>query len=179
MAAITIRRLSKRYRDAALAGELRNTADRLDALDGGEAGANLSDVFACSYRALDEQTARLFASLGLSRAPDLSTRSVADLAGLPPARARVLLRQLETVNLVTQHLPGRYRMHDLVRLYARDLALRFNHRFGPTFAVPRPYILAEVAKITDLDNPNAKMGKSTSSPQGIIDVLEEPASMLL
>jgi tryptophanyl-tRNA synthetase len=59
----------------------------------------------------------------------------------------------------------------------RDLAQRFNHRFGPTFAVPRPYILAEVAKITDLDNPSAKMGKSTSSPQGIIDVLEEPASI--
>jgi tryptophanyl-tRNA synthetase len=59
----------------------------------------------------------------------------------------------------------------------RDLAQRFNHRFGPTFAVPRPYILAEVAKITDLDNPIAKMGKSTSSPQGIIDVLEDPASI--
>jgi tryptophanyl-tRNA synthetase len=59
----------------------------------------------------------------------------------------------------------------------RDLAQRFNHRFGPTFAVPRPYILAEVAKITDLDNPDAKMGKSTSSPQGIIDVLEAPASI--
>ncbi len=59
----------------------------------------------------------------------------------------------------------------------RDLANRFNHRFGPTFAVPRPYILADVAKITDLDNPTAKMGKSTSSPQGIIDVLEDPASI--
>ncbi|HEV2244850.1 MAG TPA: tryptophan--tRNA ligase [Streptosporangiaceae bacterium] len=59
----------------------------------------------------------------------------------------------------------------------RDLAQRFNHRFGPTFAVPRPYILAEVAKITDLDNPTAKMGKSTSSPQGIVDVLEDPASI--
>jgi len=59
----------------------------------------------------------------------------------------------------------------------RDLANRFNHRYGPTFAVPRPYILADVAKITDLDNPTAKMGKSTSSPQGIVDVLEEPASI--
>jgi len=59
----------------------------------------------------------------------------------------------------------------------RDLAQRFNHRFGPTFAIPRPYILPEVAKITDLDNPTAKMGKSTSSPQGIIDVLEDPASI--
>jgi tryptophanyl-tRNA synthetase len=59
----------------------------------------------------------------------------------------------------------------------RDLAQRFNHRYGPTFAVPRPYILDEVAKITDLDNPTAKMGKSTSSPQGIVDVLEDPASI--
>jgi tryptophanyl-tRNA synthetase len=59
----------------------------------------------------------------------------------------------------------------------RDLAQRFNHRFGPTFTVPRPYILAEVAKITDLDNPTAKMGKSTSSAQGIVDVLEDPASI--
>jgi tryptophanyl-tRNA synthetase len=59
----------------------------------------------------------------------------------------------------------------------RVLAQRFNHRFGQLFKLPRPYILAEVAKITDLDNPTAKMGKSTSSPQGIIDVLEDPASI--
>jgi tryptophanyl-tRNA synthetase len=59
----------------------------------------------------------------------------------------------------------------------RTLAQRFNHRFGKTFTLPRPYIPAEVAKITDLDNPTAKMGKSTSSPQGIIDVLEDPASI--
>jgi tryptophanyl-tRNA synthetase len=59
----------------------------------------------------------------------------------------------------------------------RTLAQRFNHRFGKTFTVPGAYIPAEVAKITDLDNPTAKMGKSTSSPQGIIEVLEDPASI--
>jgi tryptophanyl-tRNA synthetase len=59
----------------------------------------------------------------------------------------------------------------------RDLAQRFNHRFGPTFTLPRPYILAGVAKIADLDDPSAKMSKSTSSPQGIVDVLEDPASI--
>jgi tryptophanyl-tRNA synthetase len=56
----------------------------------------------------------------------------------------------------------------------RDLAQRFNHRFGKTFVVPGPYILPEVAKITDLQDPTVKMSKSSSSPQGIIDVLEEP-----
>jgi tryptophanyl-tRNA synthetase len=59
----------------------------------------------------------------------------------------------------------------------RDLAQRFNHRFGKTFVVPGPYILTEVAKITDLQDPAIKMSKSASSPQGIIDVLEDPASM--
>ena len=59
----------------------------------------------------------------------------------------------------------------------RDLAQRFNHRFGQTFVVPGPYILAEVAKIADLQDPSMKMSKSASSPQGIIDVLEDPVSI--
>jgi tryptophanyl-tRNA synthetase len=59
----------------------------------------------------------------------------------------------------------------------RDLAQRFNHRFGQTFVVPGPYILPGVAKITDLQDPSLKMSKSSSSPQGIIDVLEEPDSI--
>ena len=59
----------------------------------------------------------------------------------------------------------------------RDLAQRFNHRFGPTFVVPRPYILPDVAKIADLQDPAIKMSKSSSSPQGIVDVLEEPGSI--
>ena len=59
----------------------------------------------------------------------------------------------------------------------RDLAQRFNHRYGQTFVVPGPYILPEVAKITDLQEPSVKMSKSASSPQGIIDVLEDPAAI--
>jgi tryptophanyl-tRNA synthetase len=59
----------------------------------------------------------------------------------------------------------------------RDLAQRFNHRYGQTFVVPGPYIVKDVAKITDLQDPSIKMSKSASSPQGIIDVLEDPASV--
>src|SRR5579859_6092264 len=58
---------------------------------------------------------------------------------------------------------------------SRTLAQRFNHRFGDTFVSPQPYILKEVAKIYDLQDPTAKMSKSSSSPQGIIDVLDDPA----
>ncbi|MEV4161103.1 tryptophan--tRNA ligase [Nonomuraea dietziae] len=59
----------------------------------------------------------------------------------------------------------------------RDLAQRFNHRFGDTFTLPEPYILKEVEKITDLQDPAAKMSKSSSSPAGILDVLEQPGPL--
>lgn len=56
----------------------------------------------------------------------------------------------------------------------RNLAQRFNHRFGDTFTVPEPHIIREVAKITDLQEPTAKMSKSASSPNGIIELLDTP-----
>lgn len=58
---------------------------------------------------------------------------------------------------------------------SRDLAQRFNSLFGPTFTVPSPHIVKDTAKITDLQDPTAKMSKSSSSPAGIIDLLEDPA----
>jgi len=57
----------------------------------------------------------------------------------------------------------------------RDLAQRFNTTFGKTFTVPNPYILKTTAKIVDLQDPTAKMSKSASSPNGIIDLLDDPA----
>jgi tryptophanyl-tRNA synthetase len=56
----------------------------------------------------------------------------------------------------------------------RDLAGRFNHRYKKTFRLPEPYILKETAKITDLQDPTAKMSKSASSAAGIIDLLDDP-----
>ena len=55
----------------------------------------------------------------------------------------------------------------------RDLAERFNHRYGQTFTVPNPYILKETAKIFDLQDPSAKMSKSASSPKGIVNLLDD------
>lgn len=56
----------------------------------------------------------------------------------------------------------------------RDLANRFNSRFGQTLTVPEARILKETAKIFDLQNPGSKMSKSGESPQGIIWLLDEP-----
>jgi tryptophanyl-tRNA synthetase len=56
----------------------------------------------------------------------------------------------------------------------RTLAQRFNNRYGDTFTVPAAHIPRAGAKITDLQEPTAKMSKSSSSPQGIVDLLGEP-----
>ena len=56
----------------------------------------------------------------------------------------------------------------------RNLAQRFNHRFGATFTVPEPHILKGTAKLVDLQDPTAKMSKSGSSPNGIVDLLDDP-----
>ncbi|MEU5366640.1 tryptophan--tRNA ligase [Streptomyces sp. NPDC005925] len=56
----------------------------------------------------------------------------------------------------------------------RDLAERFNGRFGETFILPKAYILKETAKIYDLQDPSVKMSKSASTPKGVISLLDEP-----
>jgi tryptophanyl-tRNA synthetase len=59
----------------------------------------------------------------------------------------------------------------------RDLAQRFNARYGPTLRVPEPYIVASTAKICDLQEPTAKMSKSSASQAGVIDLLDDPSSI--
>jgi len=56
----------------------------------------------------------------------------------------------------------------------RDLAQRFNSRFGDTFVVPEVSILKETAKVYDLQNPGSKMSKSGESDNGILWLLDEP-----
>ena len=56
----------------------------------------------------------------------------------------------------------------------RDLAMRFNSRFGDTFTVPEAYILKETAKIYDLQLPTAKMSKS-NEPKGTINIMDDSA----
>jgi len=59
----------------------------------------------------------------------------------------------------------------------RDLAERFNTRFGKAFTVPEAHILKETAKIYDLQNPQAKMSKS-NEPKGTINIMDDSAITL-
>ncbi|PRY22915.1 AfsR/SARP family transcriptional regulator [Pseudosporangium ferrugineum] len=105
---------------AALADELRDAASRLDALDGGEVAVSVRAVLSVSHRALTPGAARLFGLMGLCPGPDLALPAVASLAALPVARAANLLRELVAGHLVQTPSAGRYRMHDLVRLFAAE-----------------------------------------------------------
>ena len=58
---------------------------------------------------------------------------------------------------------------------ARNLAERFNHRYGDTFIVPEPVVPEVGAKIMSLQNPTKKMSKSENNPKGTIDLLDEPS----
>ena len=55
----------------------------------------------------------------------------------------------------------------------RDLATRFNSRFGDSFVIPEAVILKETAKIYDLQNPTAKMSKSAADPKGLINLMDD------
>jgi tryptophanyl-tRNA synthetase len=59
----------------------------------------------------------------------------------------------------------------------RDLAQRFNSKFGETLTVPEPYIVKETAKILDLQDPTSKMSKSAPSQAGVLDLLDDPATL--
>lgn len=58
---------------------------------------------------------------------------------------------------------------------SRDLAQRFNSRFGPTFTVPKALIVKDTAKIVDLQDPTSKMSKS--APAGCLSLLDSPADI--
>jgi tryptophanyl-tRNA synthetase len=58
----------------------------------------------------------------------------------------------------------------------RDLATRFNTRYGDTFRIPEGYILKSGAKIYDLQDPTAKMSKSSGSTSGVLEIMDTPES---
>ena len=79
----------------------------------------ITAAFALSYQHLVDAEQRMFRLLGLHPGADIDVFAAAALAGLPLDEAEHLLDALCDMHLLTAHLPGRYRLHDLVRDYAR------------------------------------------------------------
>ncbi|WP_433325123.1 BTAD domain-containing putative transcriptional regulator [Spirillospora sp. CA-294931] len=109
---------------AGLADEIDDEHDRLDLLSAdGDACTAVRTVFAWSYRALPGPAALMFRRLGLNPGSDLSLPAAAALAGTTVGRVRGPLATLTSRHLVEEHRPGRYRLHELLRLYARERAV--------------------------------------------------------
>jgi DNA-binding SARP family transcriptional activator/Tfp pilus assembly protein PilF len=107
---------------AALAGELRQSIGSLDTFHGGDLATDVRAVFSWSYQTLSAEAARLFRLLGLHPGPDLTAPAVASLAAITPHQARMLLTELTRAHLLSEHTPGRYAFHDLLRAYATEQA---------------------------------------------------------
>jgi DNA-binding SARP family transcriptional activator/tetratricopeptide (TPR) repeat protein len=106
---------------AAVAAELANATGQPALDDSDDVIGRVRRVFAWSYTTLTPPAAGLFRLLGLHPGPDTSAPAAASLAGLPLAQVRRLLSELARAGLLTEHLPGRYTFHDLLRAYAADL----------------------------------------------------------
>jgi DNA-binding SARP family transcriptional activator/tetratricopeptide (TPR) repeat protein len=106
----------------AIAAELEQARGGLEGFTGMDAETDVRSVFACSYRALTGPAARLFRLLSIHPGPDLGAVAAASLAGVPPSRVRPLLAELAHAHMVTEHVPGRYTVHDLLRAYAVERA---------------------------------------------------------
>ncbi len=122
---------------AALAGELRQTTGRLDAFADHEPATDIRAVFACSYRTLSVDAARLFRLTGVHPGPDISAGAAAGLAGVPTDRVQELLAELAHAHLLTEHAPGRFSAHDLLRDYAAEQARAIDAEADRTAAADR------------------------------------------
>ncbi|MFJ5292446.1 MULTISPECIES: BTAD domain-containing putative transcriptional regulator [unclassified Streptomyces] len=121
---IAASRLSARrtWTVSVLAAKLADERRRLDELQAGDLAVKAT--FELGYGQLEPQQARAFRLLGLAEGPDLSLAAAAAVLNMPAREAEDLLESLVDTSLLESAAPGRYRYHDLVRLYARSCAER-------------------------------------------------------
>lgn len=141
---------------AELADELRETRGRLHALEGGDPHTDLRAVFSWSSQALSAQAARLFRLLGMHAGPDIGISAAASLAGQPRAQVRALLGELTRAHLLDDRGRGRYGLHDLLRVYAAELADKDESAQDRRQAIQRvlDYYLRTAYRADELLRPN-------------------------
>ncbi|CRK57683.1 transcriptional regulator, SARP family [Alloactinosynnema sp. L-07] len=125
---------SARARDtvtlASLVAELVDVSRRLDHLDSDDPRSDTRTVFSWSYAGLTDDAAEMFRLLGLFPGRFVDANSAAALAGIAPAVAGRRLRALQRAHLVEEIAGERFTMHDLLRLYAMEVAVRDESEFA-------------------------------------------------
>jgi tetratricopeptide (TPR) repeat protein/transcriptional regulator with XRE-family HTH domain len=120
-----------------LTAELRDTGARLDALDTGNPTTSIRTVFSWSYQQLSPAAARMFRLLSLHPGPDFTMAAAGSLAGDPAGQTRQHIGELTRAHLIAERIPGRYALHDLLRVYAAEQASGQEPETGRRAAVQR------------------------------------------
>jgi tetratricopeptide (TPR) repeat protein len=124
---------------ADLAEELNDEPDLLDALVTRDILMSAESVFSWSYRAFSPEAAGLFRLIGLHPGPDISIGAAAALAGTTGSNTKRLVDELTTAHFLQESRPGRFHTHDLLRAYARKLAMTYDSEDERRFALARAF----------------------------------------
>ncbi|MER7173561.1 AfsR/SARP family transcriptional regulator [Streptomyces mesophilus] len=137
-----------------LAAKLADERRRLDELQAGDLAVKAT--FELGYGQLEPSQARAFRLLGLADGPDISLAAAAAVLDLPEEKAEDLLESLVDASLLESAAPGRYRYHDLVRLYARSCAERDEQppsERGAALSRLLDFYLATAAQVYAIERP--------------------------
>ncbi|MFE6164251.1 BTAD domain-containing putative transcriptional regulator [Streptomyces sp. NPDC056486] len=141
-----------------LAAKLADERRRLDELQAGDLAVKAT--FELGYGRLDPAQARAFRLLGLADGPDISLAAAAAVLDLPTDDTEDLLEVLVDTSLLESAAPGRYRFHDLVRLYARACAARDEQSPGGREAAMSrllDFYLATAAGVYAIERPGDRL----------------------
>ncbi len=141
-----------------LAAKLADERRRLDELQAGDLAVKAT--FELGYGQLEPAQARAFRLLGLADGPDLSLAAAAAVLDLPAEEAEDVLESLVDTSLLESAAPGRYRFHDLVRLYARACAERDEQPPGEREAAMSrmlDFYLATAAQVYAIERPGDRL----------------------
>jgi DNA-binding SARP family transcriptional activator len=140
-----------------LAAKLADERRRLDELQAGDLA--VAATFELGYGQLEPAQARAFRLLGLADGPDVSLSAAAAVLDLTAEATEDLLESLVDTSLLESAAPGRYRFHDLVRLYARACAERDEPAGERSAALSRvlDFYLATAAGVYALERPGDRL----------------------
>jgi hypothetical protein len=152
-----------------LAERLSDEQRRLDLLDIGD--LTVRARFDLSYRRLEPEARRAFRLMAQLQVPDLSAWAVAALLGTTAERGEELAERLVDVHLLELTAHGRYRMHDLLRLFARERLEQEEPREARVAALDR--LLA--SSLRRLHHLNRLLGQDCVVP-GLATVEDQPVA---
>ncbi|MFE3096327.1 BTAD domain-containing putative transcriptional regulator [Streptomyces sp. NPDC059248] len=140
-----------------LAEKLADERRRLDELQAGDLAVKAT--FELGYGQLEPAQAHAFRMLGLADGPDISLAASAAVLGRPVQETEDLLEALVDTSLVESAAPGRYRFHDLVRLYARACAERDERPEEGEAALARllDFYLATASRVYGIERPGDRL----------------------